>query len=248
MFQVKGTVIAFLGDETKYPCHFGQKIGDEIIWDGEKYIGRLCASIWPLLTPKVDALRAAGPRYVEPYYYFPFWYDSLCVRDSSQKKYDGIGFRNVMKTIVDPPYHMSHLLPPNAWKWPPHKERTVAKDITVICPDFRTAVVLKLEAFDLSEKGYDTTFFRRQMAILSKVLPKPGINVAKILNEFPKKQRDEISPPLSPILVQCLVEELELMRYLEIQNGKAFVTKKGETKLKSFRKSLSAEERKLLEL
>jgi len=248
MFQVKGTVVAFLGDENKYPCHFGHKIGDEIIWDGEKYIGRLCASIWPLLTPKVDALRAAGPRYVDPYYYFPFWYDSLCTRDPKRKKYDGIGLKNILKTIPDPPHHMSHLLPPDAWKWPPHKERTIAKDIRVVCPDFRTAVVLKLEAFDLSEKGYDTTFFRRQMSILNKVLQKPGINVDKILNEFPKKQRMEISPPLSPILVQCLVEELELMAYLKIQDGKASITNKGKTKLKAFKNSISAKEIKLLEL
>lgn len=48
--------------------------------------------------------------------------------------------------------------------------------------------------------------------------------------------------PLSQIMVQALVEELEVMDYLEIQNGKASVTKKGKAKLEDFKASLSAEE------
>ena len=41
MFKVKATVVGFLGDTKRYPCHFNHKIGDEVIWDGEKFIGRL---------------------------------------------------------------------------------------------------------------------------------------------------------------------------------------------------------------
>ena len=35
--QVKATLVDWLGDEERYPCHFGHKIGDEFIFDGEKF-------------------------------------------------------------------------------------------------------------------------------------------------------------------------------------------------------------------
>jgi len=248
MFKVKATVVGFLGDEDKYPCHFQHKIGDEFIWDGEKFIGRICPSLTLLLIPRMNELWAAGPKRLDFMYYVPFWYAPVSAKDPSLKKYDGLGFRNVLKTYVEPQYHMANLVAPNAFKWPPHPERTVAKDIMVICPDIRTSVLLKLEAFDLSDKGYDVPYFRREMAILKKVLPKPGIKVDKILNEFSKEENEGIYPALSQIMVQALVEELEVMDYLEIQNGKATVTKKGEAKLEDFKASLSAEEREALKL
>jgi len=246
MFKVKATVVAFLGDEDKYPCHFQHKIGDEFIWDGEKFIGRICPSLTPLLIPRMNELWAAGPKRLDYMYYVPFWYSPVSAKDPSLKKYDGLGFRNVLTTYVEPQYHMANLAAPNAFKWPPHPERTVAKDIMVICPDIRTSALLKLEAFDLSDKGYDVPYFRREMTILKKVLPKPGIKVDKILNEFSKEENEGIYPALSQIMVQALVEELEVMDYLEIQNGKASVTKKGEAKLEDFKASLSAEEREAL--
>ena len=248
MFKVKATVVGFLGDEDKYPCHFQHKIGDEFIWDGEKFIGKICPSLTPLLIPRMNELWAAGPKRLDYMYYVPFWYAPASVKDPSLKKYDGLGFRNVLTTYVEPQYHMANLAAPNAFKWPPHPERTVAKDIMVICPDIRTSALLKLEAFDLSDKGYDVPYFRREMAILKKVLPKPGIKVDKILNEFSKEENEGIYPALSQIMLQALVEELEVMDYLGIQNGKATVTKKGEAKLEDFKASLSAEEREALKL
>ena len=83
---------------------------------------------------------------------------------------------------------------------------------------------------------------------MGKVLPKEGIAVDKILNEFSKEQIEKIYPALSQIMVQILVEELEIMGYLKIKNGKVFVTKKGEAKLKDFKASLSAEEREALRI
>jgi uncharacterized repeat protein (TIGR04076 family) len=248
MFKVKATVVGFLGDEAKYPCHFQHKIGDEFIWDGEKFIGRICPSVMPLLVPKMNGLWAAGPRYVDSMYYVPFWYAPVSVRDPSLKKYDGLGFRNILETYVESQYHMANLAPTEAWKWPPHRERTIAREQVVICPDPRTSAVLKLEAFDLSDNGFDVPFYRRQMTILSKILPKQGIKVDKILNEFSEEQINGIYPALSQIMVQVLVEELELMGYLQIKNDRAFVTKKGEAKLKNFQASLSEEEREVLRL
>jgi uncharacterized repeat protein (TIGR04076 family) len=248
MFKVKATVIDMLGDEEKYPCHFNYKIGDEIIWTGAEFKGRICPAILSMLSQKVQNLYTAGPRYREPGYYHPFWYASVSTYDPSLKKYDGIGFKPVLKTIEDPQYCMSKLRPANSFKWPPHLERTVAKDITLMCPDLRTAVLLRLEAFDLSDDGDSVTYFRRNMCLLDRVMPKQGIAVTGIINEFTKKEIEEIYPPLSPMLVNLIVEDLELMGYLKIEDGKATVTKKGEEKLEAFKKSLSAEEKEALNL
>ncbi len=248
MFKVKATVVGMLGDVEKYPCHFNHKIGDEIIWTGAEFKGRMCPAVMPMIAEKAAALYAAGPRYVNPGYYYPFWYSPVSVYDPSYKKYDGIGFKPVLKTLEDLKYGMSLLRPADSFRWPPHPERTVAKDIMLICPDFRTSVVFKLEAFDLADDGDCVTYFRRMMSILNRVLPKPGIAVDKILNEFTKEEIEQIYPSLSQILVQALVEELELMGYLEIRDGKATVTDKGKKKLEDFKANLTAEEREALKM
>ena len=76
MFQVKATVVRFSGDTEKFPCHFGYKIGDEIIYDGENFIGRICMQVLPLLEKHIPPLYAAGPRYVNPFFYYPFFRDT----------------------------------------------------------------------------------------------------------------------------------------------------------------------------
>jgi hypothetical protein len=143
---------------------------------------------------------------------------------------------------------MSLLRDPNSFKWPPHPERTVAKDVMLICPDYRTSVQIKLEAFDLADDGDSVTYFRRMMSILNRVLPKPGIAVDKILKEFTKEEIENIYPALSEILVELLVEELDLMGYLEVKDGKAKVTDKGMKKLEAFKSNLTAEEREALKM
>jgi hypothetical protein len=79
-------------------------------------------------------------------------------------------------------------------------------------------------------------------------LRKPGIQANKILSEFSQEQIEGIYPALSPIMVMVLVEELELMGYIELRKGKAQVSMKGEAKLNSFKDSLAKEERKALEI
>src|SRR5208283_3132182 len=49
------------------PCHFGYEVGDEIIDDGENFIGRICLQITPLLNKWVPSLYSVGPRYVNPF-------------------------------------------------------------------------------------------------------------------------------------------------------------------------------------
>jgi hypothetical protein len=250
MFQVKATAIGFGGDEQKYPCHFQHKIGDTFIYDGEKYIGRICPGFSAVVVPRMMDFYAAGPRPVPtPQYYYAFWYAPVSRRDPSRKKLDGIGFRNILHTEVEPRGSIASLQPAHAFDWPPLKERTVFLDRSIVtCGDTRTSLMMKIEAFDLADKGDSVTYFRRQMSILNKVLAKPEINVDKILNEFSKEQIEEIYPALSPILVKILAEELMLMDYLKIENGLASVTKKGEDKLDSFRNGLSPEEREALKI
>ncbi len=250
MFQVKATVVGFMGDEEKYPCHFQHKIGDQFIYDGEKYIGRICPGLSAVLVPRMMDFFAAGPRMVpSPQYYYAFWYAPVSRRDDTKKIYDGIGFRNVLKSAVEPPRHIAALKPMNAFDWPPAGERTVFLDRSiVICGDTRTSLIMKVEAFDLADKGDSVTYFRREMSILHKVQAKPGIRVERILGEFSKAQIEEIYPALSPIMIQILSEELELMGYIKISKGKATVTPKGEKKLKAFKKSLTGEERLALRM
>ena len=248
MFKVRATVVNMLGDTGKYPCHFNYKIGDEIIWTGAEFKGRICPAILPMLGTKVADLYAAGPRWVESMYYYPFWYCAPSVYDPSRKKYDGTGFKAVLKTIPDIKYGMSLLRDPKSFNWPPHPERTVCKDIIITCPDYRTSVVLKLEAFDLADDGDSVMFFRRMMVILNKILPKPGIELDKIINEFSIEERDDIEPQLSPVMIQCLTEELELVGYLKTDDGKVTVTSKGKRKLEAFKTSLTLEERDALKV
>jgi uncharacterized repeat protein (TIGR04076 family) len=247
MFKAKATVIDFLSDKEKYPCHHGYKIGDEFIFDGESFSGTICPSLAPLVVPKLIELHAAGPRYRDTLYYYPFLYSPVSVADPALKKYDGVGFRNILETYTEPKYHMANLAS-SGFKWPPPEERTARKDVTIICPDYRTSVKVKLEAFDLSDKGRNIPYFRREMVILHKIKQKPGIKVDKILDEFTREQIEGIYPALSQIMVRILVEELELMSYVVIHDGQASISQKGEVKLAGFKASLSKEERQALGL
>jgi len=248
MFKVKATLIDFLGDPIKYPCHFHHKIGDEVIFDGEKYIGRLCSDLWPLIVPKMNALWEAGPRYIPSEYYLPFWYAPTSIDDPSKKPFDGMGWKNVLETRTEPLYHMANIKPPHAYEWPPYPERIVARDITVTCHDLRTAPVFLLEAFDLSDKGVSIPYFRRQMSILDRVFKKPEIDMDKILNEFSKEEILEIYPALSQQVLVPLIEELQVLDYLAIENQKVHVTDKGKAKLESFKSTLSDEEKEALKM
>ena len=241
-FQVKATLVQFIGNKDRYPCHFKYKVGDEIIFDGEKFIGRICPDMMVSLAPKVAALHSAGPRYIPPEHYYGFWYSPLSVDAPEQQKYDGLGFKCVLKTIEEPLGDASHLNPPGAFQWPPF-EGDVAKEVTVLCPDVRTAALFNLEAFDLSEKGHDMPYFRRTMVILHKALKKGGtLKLDKIIDEFGKEEIEIVYPALGPRLVSRLVEELELLGYVVTDGTNATVTDKGKKKLDTFKSGLAQEE------
>jgi uncharacterized repeat protein (TIGR04076 family) len=247
MFQVRATVIDFLGDIKTYPCHMNHKIGDEVVFDGGKYTGSLCPDMWPLIAPKVAILHQAGPRALDWICYYPFWHCSVSVSDPGMKKYDGLGFRNVLKTIEAPKYSMASLINPNAFKWPPHNVRNFMKDFTQLCPDQRSSMLMKLEAFDISEGGYDVPYFRRQMAILAKLSAREEVAAKKLIKTFTRPQIEGIYPPLSPILLEILADELDLMGYIKNKDGVMAITPKGKKKLKAFKAGLTDEEREAFE-
>jgi hypothetical protein len=249
-FQIKATVVGFLGDEEKYPCHFLHKVGDEFMYDGEKFVGKICPSVTRILISAMMPLHSLGPRAVPPApYYYPFWYSTKSKKDPSRAKYDGLGFQNVLDSTREPGYHMANMEPPDAFRWPPITERTIAMDaFTIICPDKRTSMVMKARATDLSDKGYDIPYYRREMVILDRVSKKQGLGTTEILALFSKEEIEQIHPALSPILIDCLNEELALMGYLEIKDGKAFVTDKGKQKLSAFKASTPAEVKEALKV
>jgi uncharacterized repeat protein (TIGR04076 family) len=246
MFKVKATLISFAGDVERYPCHFGYEVGDEIIYDGENFIGRICLQVIPLLNKYVPPLYSVGPRYVNPFSYFPFFYSPLSTRDPGQKKYDGLGFKIVKKKIIEPKYHMANFKSPNAFKWPVHDKRDIAKDLVGRCDDLRTAATFKFEAFDLCDKGDAVPYFRKQMLILKKVVEKPGIRADRIINNMSKKHVEEIYPGLNPVLMEVLVEELEAIGFVTIRDSGVSATDRGEAKLSEFTSSLTMDEREAL--
>ncbi|MBN1190145.1 MAG: hypothetical protein JXA46_10365 [Dehalococcoidales bacterium] len=242
MFKVKAVVVDFLGDKEKYPCHHQYKLGDEFVFDGANFIGGICPSLALEVVPMMINIHAAGPRYRGYLYYYPFLYAPQSVDAPELKKFDGLGYKNIFTNYTDPKYSMASLASSSAFNWPPPENRMPATSVSITCPDFRTSVRVKIEAFDLSDTGRSIPFFRRDMTILDKVLRKPGIEADKILGEFTKTQIEDIYPALSPIMVKVLLEELEAVGYVEVREGKVFPEPKAAPKLKEFKDSLSQEE------
>lgn len=248
MYQVKATMVAWLGDEERYPCHFGHKIGDEFIFDGEKFIGKICPYVISLIMQPMQALCQAGPKYRDPYYYVPFWYVPLSVRDESMKACNG-GWKARPEDLVEPPYsHGRAFIPKGSYTYPINEKRDVCQDVTVVCPDQRSGAVFKLEAFALAEGGAAPPFFRKAMAVLRAVKDNDGVPVDEVPQKLSRAHREEIWPLAAPVFIEVLIEELEAARYLKIREGRAYITKAGEAKLKSFAESLTAEEREALEI
>ncbi len=247
MFQVKATLVEFLGDEGKYPCHFSHTIGDEFVFDGEQFHGRLCPHVITVLMPKLEAMYDAGPRYVQPSYYSPFWYAPLSARDVSMKDFDGIGWRALPEDIPEPPYSLKALLPRGAFAYPTASDRNIMKDVMVLCPDVRTSAVFRLEAFDLAERGEASPYFRKQMAILEVVKRNDGIRVEEVRDKLSRAHRVEIYPLAAPVLVAALTGELEAIGYVSVEGERLHITPAGEAKLEAFKTSVTEEVRRALE-
>ena len=247
MFQVKATLVEFLGDEQKYPCHFSHNVGDEFVFDGEHFHGRLCPHVITVLMPKMEAMYDAGPRYVQPPYYSPFWYAPLSARDASMKDYDGVGWRALPEDIPEPPYSLKALLPRGAFAYPTASQRNIVKDVMVLCPDVRTSALFRVEAFDLAERGEASPYFRKQMAILEVVRKNDGIGVEDVRDKLSSAHREKIYPLAAPVLIVALTEELEVMGYVRVEGGRLHITPAGEAKIEAFKKGVTDDVKKALQ-
>jgi len=253
MFKVKATVTGFGKDESKNPCHFRYKTGDEIIFDGETITGRVCPNMLPQLGQAFQALFASGGRHKEgeaPGSYYPFWHSPRSLYDPACKKYDGVGFR---PTLERPEEGYKFIADETLFDNPPGGKYIIGKgtqkeDISLQCGDSHTFAQFRVESFDLADRGDALPYYRRSMTILSKVKTKPGIAMNGIINEFSEDERDNIYPSLGQKIVAILVGELELMRYVYVKDDNVTTTDKGKKKLESFVKSLMTEERKALKL
>jgi hypothetical protein len=79
-----------------------------------------------------------------------------------------------------------------------------------------------VESFDLASGGYTLPYYRREMSLLEKIRNEPGLTADEILSKFTEWEREEIYPPLSPVNVRLMLDELAEVNYIELQNEKAY--------------------------
>jgi uncharacterized repeat protein (TIGR04076 family) len=213
VYKVKCRLIEFLGDEKTYPCHFKYKIGDEIIYDGDSFVGRVCPGVMATMLPVVHGLYLLGHKYYENILYR---YRGRDTRDPSMAVYDGAGYRPLP-------------LPPEAaYKIGEHSavdSRTgMARGGHFLCGDNRILAHFACEPVDLSDSAYAQPFYRREMAVLDRIKAEPGISVDRILDKFTDFEKNGIAPPLNPVFLRVLLEALEDMNYIETKDGAAYAT------------------------
>jgi uncharacterized repeat protein (TIGR04076 family) len=213
-YKVKCTLMAFLGDVENFPCHFGYQIGDEFVYDGEKFIGRVCSGLFSSnMLSVIDTIRYSGNLH---FGHFPWNYSGLSRREPGMAKYDGIGWANVKKEDVPEGARREYL------------ERTLPIPTErrgrggFHCADLRILAVFRAEPCGLSDRGFDLPFYRREMSILEKIKAEPGIDAAGVLAGFTRWEREEIYPALGPVNVDLMMQELEGAGYIRLQDGRAY--------------------------
>ena len=255
MFKVKATVVGFEEDETRHPCHFQYKIGDTVIWDGEKFVGRICPSILRTFAEKVNILYCSGGRHREgeaPNQYLPFMHSPYSVYDPEYKKYDGVGFRPTLerseqnyKFIADVtkfdelPGGLELLGGPGTGK----RQKEV-----LICGDSHTRMRMELEAVDIVDYGDGLPYTRRMITIMDKLQKNPGTARDRILYLYDEYERNNIYPSLGQNMLYTLTGELEVLDYIEFKDEKAYITDKGIKKLEDYKSALTDEEIQALHL
>ena len=216
MFKVRCRLVSFDGDEEMFPCHFNYKIGDEFYYDGVHFTGRICPGLFASMMPVIYGVHLLGHRYSGNIMFKYRGHDS---RDPSKAKYDGAGFSPRKKLPEGAPELLIKLYPsiPKTQK---------VKFMRFSCSDTRTLAQFICEAVDLSDSDYCQPFYRRGIAILEKIEAESGIKTDEILDRFTEFERDEISPPLTPVFLEVMLEALLDMNYIEIHDKRAYATGK----------------------
>ena len=212
MYKVKCTLIEFLGDEGKYPCHFNYKIGDEIYYDGVTISGKICHGIIATMMPVINGVFLLGHKYTEP---LAVRYRGADARDPGMEEYTGAGFRPIDPS-ERPPGESAQNLPK------PLSPAGRSRGHHFICSDSRTLAHFYCEPCDLSDSEYVQPFYRRAIAILEKIEAEPGIDTSEILDRFTEYQKNGIAPRLTPAFASVLLEALEDMDYINVKDGKAY--------------------------
>lgn len=200
-FKIRFRLTAFMGNVKEYPCHFGYKIGDEFVYDGEQFIGRICPSVISQVASVIKMLHDLGMKGTERSL---LRYGGHSRVDPAMKQYDGAGYAPVKLAAS-----VGSLSSQKAG-WP------------ISCNDSRTAALFIAEPFDLASGGFDTPYYMREMSILEKIKKEPGIPKLMVIARFNDWERDEIFPPLTPVVVDLMLDELAQTGYIEIMEGKAY--------------------------
>ncbi|MDR1573737.1 MAG: hypothetical protein LBS24_05465 [Clostridiales Family XIII bacterium] len=241
-FSTKATLVAFQGDAEKYPCHATLNIGDVVIFTGGEIIGKMCPDMAPPLANALYTMYMTGPRFVPPGNYNLFWYSCNSSVDPSKARYDGTGFFPINRMFETPPHHVADLQDPLAFRWPPSPARSVMKDYTLLCPDGRTGAVFKIEAFDLATGGHAIPYTRRQITVMDRVNktggPYPADKIKELYTDF---ELNEIYPPFSAGMIEMMLEELKLLGFVVIADGKVSVTKSGADRVAKFKTEIPAD-------
>ena len=216
VYKVRCRLARFEGDPENFPCHFHYKLGDEIWYDGDKITGSICPHILLPMMPMIYGMHTLGNNFAKS---MPFRYRGMDVPGPEMVKYDGQGWKPRREFPKE-------LMSKQTSVFPMQSKTDKAKGAHFICPDTRTLAHFAVEAVDLSDAPFCEPFYRRAMAVLYKVEAEPGIAADAILGSFTEFARDEVSPPLTPVFVEVLLEALEDMGYVTIAEGKVTATGK----------------------
>jgi uncharacterized repeat protein (TIGR04076 family) len=211
-FKVRCKLVGFANDADNFPCHFDYKIGEEFTYDGEKIEGRICPGVLLTMVPTIWHTFFSGNRAYER---IIFRYSGLSGKDPSMKDYDGIGFRP-LKKIPEGAGERSKIVVS------PERPKSLKGGAGFACADCRTSAYFMVESFDLASGGYTLPYYRREMSLLEKIRNEPGMTADEILSKFTEWEREEIYPPLSPVNVRLMLDELVEVNYIELQNEKAY--------------------------
>ena len=212
-FKVRCKLVAFTGDPDRFPCHFDYKIGDEFTYNGDTFEGRICNGLLKNMASVIWDTIFYGPG---DYNRMLYLYSGLSAKDPSMKKYDGIGFRPLKAAPegADARYirSISSELPKNLVKGARR----------FVCDDTRTGAAFICEPVGLANGGDMLTHYNRAMNILEKIKEEPGMTVDDILNKYTQWEREEIYPPLHPLYVSLVLDEMAVVDYIDMRDGRAY--------------------------
>src|SRR4030042_556465 len=166
------------------------------------------------MMPVIYGVHLLGQKFCEN---IPYRYRGFDARDAAMIPYDGVGFR--------PRKEISDTMKEKTGGVLPLMSKTEkAKGAHFVCGDTRTLAHFSCDPVDLSDSEYCLPFYRRGIAILEKIEAEPGSKTGEILKRFTDFEREDISPPLTPVLLQVLLEALEDMEYIQVRDGQAWAT------------------------